>query len=133
MRVEAPVESPAAEYNRALLSAEPKVALQHLLRAAAAGCVRAQFRVGLAFHTGDSVPVDLRRAAAWYGYAAAGADRYAMANLGMMWLAGQGVKADELEAYTWIRSAVGLGDQGLIPVLTVLENRIAGRAEQGAP
>jgi hypothetical protein len=49
-----------------------------------------------------------------------------MANLGVMCLLGEGEIADELDAYIWFQSAVGLGRKRLRPVLDVLEHRIVG-------
>jgi len=69
------------------------------------------------------------RAEAWYHAAAEHGDTNAIANLGVMSLLGQGAPADDLEAYTWIQSAVGLGHHSLGPVLAILERRIAGHAE----
>src|SRR5690242_4269596 len=97
-------DSPAAAYNRALACAGPQ-RIDLLLRAATGGCHRAQFLLALAYHTGQDVPVDYTRAASWYEQAASRGDSFAMANLGMMRLPGQSGNVDEIEAYTWIRSA----------------------------
>ena len=99
------------------------------MRAAESGCLRAQFLVGLAYHTGRGVAVDFERAAVWYRAAAGSGDGSAIANLGVMSLLGQGAPADDLDAYAWIQSAVGLGHEWLRPVLEILEQRIAGTGE----
>ena len=122
---------PMADLNRALACESDADAFSHLLRAAEAGCLRAQSLVGLAYHTGRGVAVDFGRAADWYGKAAGGADSFAIANLGVMNLLGQGA-ADEIDAYTWLRSAVGLGRGELRPALEELERRITGNADSGA-
>jgi len=106
---------PMADLNRALACASDAGAFGHLLRAAEAGCLRAQSLVGLAYHTGRGVAVDFERAADWYRKAAGGGDSFAIANLGVMRLLGQGAAADEVDAYTWLQSAVGLGHTGLRP------------------
>ena len=116
---------PAADFNRALACTDPAAAFDHLLVAARGGCLRAQFLVGLAYHTGRGVAVDFERAAAWYREAACGGDSYAIANLGVMSLMGQGAPRDDVDAYTWIRSAAGLGHGWLRPIANMLERRIA--------
>jgi len=120
-----------AEWNRALASASDADAFAGLLRAAQAGCLRAQTRLGWAYQTGRGVAVDFARAADWYRKAAGAGDSYAMANLGVMSLLGQGAAADEIEAYTWLRSAVGLGHAALLPALEALERRITGAGRNG--
>ena len=117
---------PASDFNRALQCSSQAGAFDSLMRAAEGGCLRAQFLVGLAYHTGRGVAVDFERAGAWYRKAAAGGDSYAIANLGVMSLLGQGASADDLDAYTWLQSALGLGHEWLRPVLDLLERRITG-------
>jgi TPR repeat protein len=121
----------AAGFNRALRCASDTEAFESLLRAAESGCLRAQFLVGLACHTGRGVAVDYECAAAWYRKAAGGGDSHAMANLGVMSLLGQRMPVDEVDAYAWVQSAVGMGHQWLRPVLDVLEWRITGREAAG--
>ena len=122
-----------ADYNRALRCAADADAFAYLLRAAEEGCVRSQFLVGLAYHVGRGVEVDYGRAASWYRRAACAADSNAIANLGVMSLLGQGGSADDLEAYTWVRSAVGMGHDWLRPALEWLERRVAGRPTADLP
>jgi TPR repeat protein len=117
---------PMADFNRALGCSNQADAFDNLLRAAESGCLRAQSLVGLAYHTGRGVAMNFGRAAAWYRRAAGGGDSYAIANLGVMSLLGQGAVADELDAYMWLQSAVGLGHKRLRPVLDLLERRITG-------
>ena len=121
--------APARDYNHALHCADDREAFSSLLRAAEGGCVRAQFLLGLAYHTGRGIGIDYQLAGAWYQKAAAAGDRHAIANLGVMSLLGQGAPPDDLEAYTWIRSAVGLGHEQLRPALVLLERRIAGKPD----
>jgi TPR repeat protein len=118
--------TPAADFNRALRCVNDADAFAVLLRAAETGCVRAQFLVGLAYHTGRGVELDYDRAASWYRRAACCADPDAIANLGLMAAAGQGAPADEIDAFTWLESAVALGHGELRPALEVLERRISG-------
>jgi len=118
--------TPAIDYNRALRCANDADAFAVLLRAAEAGCVRAQFLVGLAYHAGRGVKVDYQRAASWYRKAACCADPNAIANLGCMSALGQGVPADDVDAFTWLQSAVTLGHGELRPALEVMERRISG-------
>jgi TPR repeat protein len=120
---------PAVHFNRALRSASDAEAFDGFRRAAEAGCVRAQFLVGLAYHTGRGVARDYEHAGAWYRKAAGSGDGHAIANLGVMSLLGQGAPADDLDAYTWVQSAVGLGQEWLRPALALLERRIAGAGE----
>lgn len=124
---------PAADFNRALRCSNEAEAFGNLLRAAENGCLRAQFLVGLAYHTGRGVAVDYEQARTWYGRAAGSGDDYAIANLGVMSLLGQGSPAGDLEAYTWIQSAVGLGHAWLRPALEMLEARINGRGGAADP
>jgi len=119
-------QHPMAEYNRALDCANERDGFDHLLRAARAGCLRAELRVGLAYHTGRGTAADFEQAAGWYCKAAAGGDSFAIANLGVMCLLGQGAPGDDLDAYTWVRSAVELGHEKLRPALDYLEGRIGG-------
>jgi TPR repeat protein len=121
--------NPAADYNRALRCASDADAFPCLLLAAEAGCLRAQFLVGLAYHLGRGVPVDYERAAHWYSRAAGSGDGNAIANLGVMSLLGQGSPMDDVDAYGWLQSAVGLGHEWLRPALNLLEQRITGRGE----
>lgn len=117
---------PAADFNCALKCSNEAEAFGYLQKAAEAGCFRAQFLLGLAYHTGRGVTADYRRAEKWYCEAAAGGDSHAMANLGVINLSGQRATADDLDAYAWILSAVGLGREWLRPILAVLEQRISG-------
>ena len=118
---------PGANLNRGLRNQD----IGSLLLAAEAGCLRAQFLVGLAYHTGRGVEVDYERAAAWYHKAAGSGDRHAIANLGVMSVLGQGAPADDAEAYAWVQSAVGLGHEWLRPVLQFLEQRLTGSDRAG--
>ena len=118
------------DFNRALACASEDEAFDSLLRAAHAGCLRAQSLVGLAYHTGRGVAVDFEQAAGWYRKAAAGGDSCAMANLGAMSLLGQGTVADDVDAYTWLRSAVGLGHERFLPVIDLLERRLTGDSHE---
>jgi TPR repeat protein len=121
-----------SDYNQALACASEDAAFASLLRAAHAGCVRAQSLVGLAYHTGRGVAVDLDCAASWYRKAAGGGDSYAIANLGVLSLSGQSAAADEIDAYTWLQSAVGLGQTHLRPLVDLLERRMAGEGDCAA-
>lgn len=123
--------NPAADFNRALRCTNDVESFNGFLRAANSGCVRAQFLVGLAYHTGHGVALDHEKAAAWYREAAGNGDGHAIANLGVMSLLGQGMPADDVEAYTWVQSAVGLGHVWLRPALEMLERCIGGNADAG--
>ncbi len=122
---------PGADFNRALHCSNDADAFDSFLRAAEAGCLRAQFLDGLAYHTGRGVALDYERAGAWYRKAAGSGDSHAIANLGVMSLLGQGAPADDLDAYTWVQSAVGLGHEWLRPVLDLLERRVTGGGDAG--
>jgi len=122
---------PAADLNRALRCSNDADAFDSLLRAAEGGCLRAQFLVGLAYHIGRGVAVDYERAGAWYRKAAGSGEGHAIANLGVMSLLGQGTPADDLDAYAWVQSAVGLGHEWLRPALEVLERRVTRGGEPG--
>jgi len=122
-----------ADLNRALASADHADAFVSLLCAAHAGCLRAQTLVGWAYQTGRGVAVDYHQASDWYRKAAGRGDSCAIANLGLMSLLGQGAPPDDIEAYVWLQSAVGLGHTGLQPVLAWLERRIGGAAGTPSP
>jgi hypothetical protein len=92
--------------------------------------LRAQSLAGLAYHTGRGVAADFEQAASWYRKAAAGGDSCAMANLGVMSFLGQGTVTDDVDAYTWLRSAVGLGRKRLLPVIDLLERRLTGDSRE---
>jgi hypothetical protein len=117
---------PMTDLNRALGCANDADAFRSLLRAAQGGCLRAQSLAGLAYHTGRGVAMDFEQAAGWYRMAAAGGDSCAMANLGVMSFLGQGTVADDVDADTWLRSAVGLGHKRFLPVMDLLERRLTG-------
>ena len=117
---------PMADWNRALASPGEADDFDSLLRAAEAGCLRAQTLAGWVYQTGRGVAVDFKRAEGWYRKAAAGGDSVAIANLGIMSLLGQGAPADYVEAFIWLQTAVGLGHKPLRPVLDQLERRITG-------
>lgn len=124
---------PAAGFNRALRAKDDAEAFRNLLEAAEAGCLRAQFLVGLAYHTGCGVAADGERAAYWYRKAACGGDGHAIANLGVLSLPGHGLSTSDAEAYAWVQSAVGLGHAWLRPALAALERRITtGAADREA-
>jgi len=38
--------------------------------------------------------------------------------------------ADDVDAYTWLRSAVGLGRKQLLPVIDLLERRLTGDSRE---
>jgi hypothetical protein len=121
---------PMTDLNRALAGSNDADAFRNLLRAAQAGCLRAQSLAGLAYHTGRGVALDFERAACWYRMAAGGGDSYAIANLGVMSLLGQGTVIDDVDAYTWLQSAVGLGHRQLRPVIDLLERRLTGDSRE---
>jgi len=120
-----------ADFNRALRCFGDPESFDTLLKAAAAGCVRAQFLAGLAYHTGRGVERNYNRAAAWYRMAAGSGDGNAITNLGVMSLLGQGAPADDLDAFAWVQSAVSLGHRWLRPALAMLQQRITGAGEAG--
>jgi TPR repeat protein len=123
---------PAANLNRALSCSNDADALACLLLAAEQGCIRAKFLAGLAYHLGLGVSVDYERAAHWYRQAACAADPHAITNLGVMSVLGQGAPSDDLEAYTWLQSAAGLGHVWLRPAVAVLERRISSGGTSAA-
>jgi TPR repeat protein len=125
--------SPSGDFNRALRCSSDSDAFACLLLAAQEGCVRAQFLVGLAYHVGRGIAVDYERAAEWYLKAAGHADSRALANLGVMKLLGQGTPPDDIDAYMWLQSAVGLGHTRYRAALEMLERRITGRATAAQP
>jgi TPR repeat protein len=56
------------------------------------------------------VQIDLAAALAWYKRAAGAGDREALHNVGWMYATGQGVKANQQEAYRWFLQAAQRGE-----------------------
>lgn len=82
---------------------EALTALQH---AAAAGSSEANHRLGLVFAEGRlGVVRDDQRAAEFFGKAAAAGHRRAAVNLGLLYLRGQGVTRDLIQARAWLEKA----------------------------
>lgn len=81
-----------------------------LKRQAAGGNAGAQCVLGVDYHNGQGVHKDDRRAAVWFGLAAAQGVAAAQEELGELYYAGQGVPQDYAEAAVWDRKAAEQGD-----------------------
>jgi TPR repeat protein len=90
-------------------SAKQKV-IADLKEMAAAGDVKSQVQLGLAFLTGDGVPKDNAEGVKWLRKAADQDNPVAERYLAEMYFKGRGVPADNAEAAKWLRLAAEQGD-----------------------
>jgi len=111
------IDSPAAEFNLALLYAngqgvphDNSKAMALLARAADRGNPAAQTALGIRYATGDGVPQDARAAAAWYGKAAHKGYTRAQMLIGLAHATGEGVQQNYVEADTWLVLAAAAGN-----------------------
>jgi hypothetical protein len=111
------IDSPAAEFNLALLYAngqgvahDNSKALALLTRAADRGNPAAQTALGIRYATGDGVPQDAYAAAAWYGKAAHNGYTRAQMLIGLAHATGEGVQQNYVEADTWLVLAAASGN-----------------------
>ncbi len=84
--------------------------LEKLLAKAADGDAEAQFKLGLMYHLGKTLPQSYLRAAGWYKLASNGGNVNARNNLGVIHRDGLGVPANDVMAYMWFNLAAT--DQG---------------------
>jgi cell division septation protein DedD len=84
--------------------------LQSLIAKAADGDIDVQFRLGLMYHLGKTVPQNYIRATQWYKLAASGGSTNARNNLGVIHRDGLSVPANDVLAYMWLNLAAS--DQG---------------------
>ncbi len=85
-------------------------ALQELKPLAEQGKAAAQFKLGLMYYKGQSLPQDFPEALKWFRLAARQGYVYAQFNTGYMYEKGQGVPQDYTEAARWYRRAAGQGN-----------------------
>ena len=85
-------------------------ALQELKPLAEQGKVSAQFKLGLMYYKGQSLPQDYTEALKWFRLAAQQGDVYAQFNTGFMYEKGQGVPQNYAEAAKWYRRAADQGN-----------------------
>jgi uncharacterized protein len=86
-------------------------ALKALQHAADAGSSEANHRLGLVFAEGQAgVARDDKRAADFFGKAATAGHRRAEINLGILYLRGQGVPRDLVQARAWLEKAAATDD-----------------------
>lgn len=69
----------------------------------------AQYRLGVAYHTGEGVLKDDVEAVRWYRLAAEQGHAQAQNSLGLCYHKGDGVAKDDVEAVKWYRKAAGQG------------------------
>ena len=85
--------------------------LKLIQRAADSGSAEGQHRLALAFASGDAgVPRNPARAIELFEKAAAQGHRRAQLNLGLIYLRGQGVPRDLIQARAWLEQAAADGD-----------------------
>lgn len=86
------------------------------------GHAPAQFMLGYILETGQGgVGKNLRKAAAWYKAAAEQGLTDAQLNLGLMYLAGQGVDQNMALAHMWLSIAKEFGDNRAVEALNLLK------------
>ncbi|MBI4634355.1 MAG: sel1 repeat family protein [Deltaproteobacteria bacterium] len=84
--------------------------LRELKPLAEQGQASAQFKLGLMYYKGQSLPQDYTEALKWFRLAARQGDVYGQFNTGFMYEKGQGVPQDYAEAAKWYRQAAGQGN-----------------------
>jgi len=92
-------------------------AVEEYRMAADAGCVQAQYALGILYKLGHGVGQDNDQAAEWFRKAAAAGYAPAQYNLGCMYRDGLGVEKDDAQAAGWFRSAAEQGhaaSQGML-------------------
>ncbi len=91
--------------------AQTTASVADLQKAAEAGDVQAQFKLGATYANGDEgLPQDYVAAARWYQQAAAAGFAPAQLNLGNLYMAGRGVVRDVNVALSWWRKAAEQGN-----------------------
>ena len=91
--------------------------LKAIEKKAAEGDAEAQIALGLAYDRGGlGVAQDAKKAAEWFGKAAAQGVAEAQFNLGIMCASGVGVEKDEAKAVVWLEQAA---TQGLVDALAL--------------
>lgn len=109
-RVAAALAKPAAVSSVPAGSMPPAtIGPESLRHAAARGNPAAQFEIGARYAKGSGVPVDMERAAQWFGRAAAQGLAPAQFRLASLHERGQGVEADAGKARVWYERAAQQG------------------------
>ena len=80
----------------------------------------------------EGVAQEMDDAAALLRAAAEQGDASAQYNLGLMYLEGQGVKQDNVEAYAWIRTAAAQGRSGTLEIRAALLREMTPSQEDRA-
>ncbi len=80
----------------------------------------------------EGVAQEMDDAAALLRAAAEQGDASAQYNLGLMYLEGQGVKQDNVEAYAWIRTAAAQGKLGTLEIRQALLREMTPSQEDRA-
>jgi len=91
----------------------------HMEQLAEKGDVRAQYLIGLMYEQGYGVTADVKKAAEWFGKAAAMGEPNAQYGLGFMYYHGQGVPKDARQAAEWYKKAA---ERGCAPAQAALGN-----------
>lgn len=85
--------------------------IELLRQAAEQGDAVAQFQLGTAYYTGQSVQQDFQEAIKWYRKVAEQGFAIAQHNLGLAYSRGEGVPQDDKQAAYWYRKAAEQGDR----------------------
>ena len=88
----------------------PEQEFAALLKRAEAGDAGAQFKLGLMYAKGESVPKDTLKAAELWQKAAAQGNAGAQISLGAIYAKGEGVRKDAVKAIDWYQKAAAQGD-----------------------
>jgi uncharacterized protein len=109
----APTDADAEAWLGVLLldRGQNREALQTLQHAQTAGSLEASHQLGIAYAQGlAGLPRDAARAAELFERAASGGHRRAALNLGILYLRGQGVRHDLVQARAWLEKAAAGDD-----------------------
>lgn len=120
LRPLAPADADAAAWLGAITleRGNQREGLRLIRQSADAGSAEGMHRLALAFAQGDGgTPRDEARAAELFGSAAAKGHQRAQLNLGTLYLRGQGVPRDVIQARAWLEKAAASGDPYALYVL----------------
>jgi TPR repeat protein len=100
----------AAPAQEPVFAPESQRAIAALKQQAESGDARAEVELGVAYASGDGVPVDAQEAVRWFQKAADQGDAAGEYSLSEMFLTGRGVNADFTQGLKWLRKSAEHGD-----------------------
>lgn len=90
-------------------------------RAADAGCVKSQLRLGFCYAEGNGTPKNPGRGAAWFLRAAEAGCGAAQLCLAKCFMRGDGVSKDFVQARSWLGRAAASGIEKAKPLLAIFD------------